>query len=79
MDIISETLIAAILNVIGGTIRWCFASIWHAIFNTPKHKFKEYLYDSDANTLIDDEGTGCFNIIIGLAFVALVIAIILNT
>jgi hypothetical protein len=75
-DIFAETVIFTILNFIGGVIRWFFAAVFNLIFNTPKHPFKTYIFDSKTNKLIDDGGTGCVNIIIGVVFVVLVVMLI---
>ena len=50
-EILAETLLFTILNFIGGTIRWFFATLWNLIFNTSKHPFKEYIYSRDEDTL----------------------------
>jgi hypothetical protein len=77
-EIIGEMLVFAILNFIGGTVRWCFAILWNVIFNTQKHSFKEYIYSSDENTLLYDGANGCLNTVIGIAFVALILFVIFS-
>lgn len=78
-DIIGEMLVFTIFNFIGGAVRWCIASIWSFIFNTKKHPFKEYIYSSDEDTLRADGANGCLNIVIGMAFVFLIIFGIFST
>jgi hypothetical protein len=75
-DIIAETLIFTILNIIGGTIRWLFATIFNFIFNTSKHPYRTYVSSADTNELFDDAGRGCVNIIIGIIFIVLLAMLI---
>lgn len=75
-EILAETLVFIILNYIGGTIRWLVALFWSLIFNTKRHPYKAYIQSSDIFESFDDNGTGCLNIIIGLAFIIIVIMII---
>lgn len=43
-EIIGFTIFHLIVNVIGGTLRWIYGSVWRTIFNKPKFTFKEYLW-----------------------------------
>ena len=36
-----------ILNFIGGFVRWIFGSLYRAMTNKPKFKFREYIYGPD--------------------------------
>ncbi|MBV7268081.1 hypothetical protein [Winogradskyella luteola] len=75
-EIIGGMIVFTILNFIGGSIRWFFATTWKLIFNTPKHSFREYIYSSEEDILRHDGANGCLNTIIGIAFVVLVVIII---
>ena len=46
-ELVGEGLFWLICNVIGGTIRWVFGSIWRTVFKKPKFKYKEYLFGID--------------------------------
>ena len=72
-EILGEALVLIVLNFIGGTIRWLIASLWSLVFNTKRHPLKNYIQSSDIDESFEDQGTGCVNIIIGIAFVILVV------
>lgn len=77
-EIIGELIVFTFLNFIGGSIRWFFATLWKLVFNKPKRPFKDYIYDSDNDSLTYDGAHGCFNIVLGIAFVVLIVIIISN-
>jgi len=77
-EIIGELIITTILNFIGGTIRWIFATLFKSITYRPKRPLKHYIYNSEDDH-IHDSPNGCLNIIIGIAFVAFIVIIISQT
>ena len=72
-EIIGESIAYLILNFVGGTLRWIYSSIWRTLFNKPKFKYSEYLKGPEESDYYDSVH-GCFNIIIGLGFILLVLS-----
>ncbi|WP_148869322.1 hypothetical protein [Tenacibaculum adriaticum] len=60
-DFFLFVIFEAILNFVGGTIRWFYGSIWRTIFNKPKFKYSEYLFGPEKNSTHYDEFAHHFN------------------
>lgn len=72
-EIIGETLVRTILNVIGGTIRWIIGNILNRLLKRKHYKYKEYLFDKD-----NSSDSGCLNIIVAILFISVIVLIISN-
>ena len=67
-----------ICNLIGGSIRWIFGTIWRTIFSKPKFKYSEYLFGvKDSKNHFDIHGHQFNNIIVTILFVVILINILL--
>lgn len=43
-ELFGPLIISTILNLIGGTLRFIYGTIWRTIFNKPKFTYKQYIY-----------------------------------
>ena len=73
LDVIGESIIFTVLNLIGGTIRWLVVSFLHLIFNTTKRPYKSYIYHPDDETMLIDGTNGCLNTVVGIACIIIVV------
>ena len=73
LDVIGESIIFTVLNLIGGTIRWLVVSFFHLIFNTTKRPYKSYIYHPDDEKMLIDGTNGCLNMVVGIACIIIVV------
>lgn len=43
-ELFGSLIISTILNLIGGTLRFIYGTIWRTILNKPKFTYKQYIY-----------------------------------
>ena len=78
-DFVLYILTMELLNIIGGTVRWLFGTLWRKIFNKPKFKFSEYLYGAKKEkNSFNDIAYEYNNRIIGVIFITIFIIQILR-
>lgn len=75
-EIIGETIFYLVLNIVGGTIRWIYGTIWRTIFNKHKFEFKEYLYGPKKSKKDWDHLHTINNGIIGFVFIVLMVVLL---
>jgi hypothetical protein len=65
-----------ILNLIGGTLRWIYGSIWRTVFHKKKFKYKEYLYGPEStDDWFDETGHDFVNKIVALLAIVLLVTL----
>lgn len=78
-DFFNFGIIYLICNLVGGTLRWIYGSIWRTIFKKPKFEYKEYLFGvKNSTNHYDIHGHHFNNTIITIIFVFSVIGILNN-
>lgn len=64
-------------NLVGGTSRWVWGTIWRTLFKKKKFKYSEYINGPDNPDYYDNMGHRLNNILIGLiVFFVIIIPII---
>ena len=72
MDFIVVIIGRALLNFIGGTLRYIYVSIWRTLFDKPKFTFKEYINGPKKSNYYDEHGHQFNNLMIGFIFILII-------
>ena len=75
-ELFSEGILRLFCNLIGGTIRWIYGTVWRSLFKKPKFKYKEYVFGLEkSKNHYDAHGHDFNNVIVTIISIGILINI----